>query len=160
MGGEQKKEEKLENQTLVHDLNQQMEGNSFFSVKLIIFLFVVILIGVGSGYLLAQNGMRLGPVDMGKLKESSSVSKGTVEGSSDTKIFKDTTEGVLEEGGIDGEGQYHLVRTGGESQYVYLTSSVIDLSKFTGKKIKIWGETHKAKKAGWLMDVGRVEVLE
>lgn len=160
MDGEQKSDATKNNQTLVHDLNQQMENNSFFSAKLIIFLLVVILVGIISGYLLAQNGFKVGPVDMTKLKGSSSVSKGTVEGSSDTKVFKDSTEGVLEKGGIDGEGQYHLVRPGGESQNVYLTSSVIDLSKFTGKKIKVWGETHAAKKAGWLMDAGRVEVLE
>lgn len=160
MDGEKKIETTENNQTLVHDLNQQMEKNSFFSMKLIIFLLIIILIGIGGGYLLAQNGMKVGSVDMTRLQGSSSVGKGVVEGSSDTKVFKDSAEGVLEKGGIDGEGQYHLVRPGGESQNVYLTSSVIDLSKFTGKKIKVWGETHTAKKAGWLMDVGRVEVLE
>ena len=66
----------------------------------------------------------------------------------------------MKEGGIDGEGQYHLVRPGGDSQNVYLTSSLVDMSKFLNQKIKVWGETQKAEKAGWLMDVGRVEVLE
>jgi len=26
-------------------------------------------------------------------------------------------------------------------------------------EVKIWGETFKAQKAGWLMDVGRVEIV-
>ena len=70
------------------------------------------------------------------------------------------TTGTLKEGGIQGEGQFHLVRPGGVSQNVYLTSSSVDLSKFVGKKIKVWGETEKAQYAGWLMDAGRVEVIE
>lgn len=143
---------------VVHSL-EEMNG-SMLSGKLILFLILVTLIGVGSGYFLVSNGMKVGPVDMGKIKDSSSISKGTVVGSGDTKTFKDTAEGVLEKGGVEGEGEYHLVRPGGDSQNVYLTSSIIDLSKFIGKKIKIWGETHSSQRAGWLMDVGRVEVLE
>ena len=75
------------------------------------------------------------------------------------KTFKDIAEGILKGGGINGEGQFHLVRPGGESQNVYLTSSAVDLSKFIARKIKVWGETQTAQHAGWLMDVGRVEVL-
>jgi hypothetical protein len=39
-----------------------------------------------------------------------------------------------------------------------MTSSVVDLSLVLDKKVKVWGETQAAQKAGWLMDVGRVEV--
>jgi len=39
-----------------------------------------------------------------------------------------------------------------------LTSSVVDLSQYEGKKVKVLGETQKAIKEGWLMDVGKVEV--
>ena len=82
-------------------------------------------------------------------------------GSTDTKTFRDSTEGVLEEGGIDGEGTHHLVREEGRSdQNAYLTSSIVDLNNYVGKKIKVWGETFSAQKAGWLMDVGKVELLE
>ncbi|HEX8931879.1 MAG TPA: hypothetical protein VF810_01865, partial [Patescibacteria group bacterium] len=77
----------------------------------------------------------------------------------DIKIFKDVAEGKLENGGINGEGQYHLVRPGGDSQNVYLTSSIVDLSQFISQNIKVWGETQKAQTAGWLMDVGKVEIL-
>ena len=76
----------------------------------------------------------------------------------DKSTFKDTTEGTLREGGIEGEGSFHLERPGGKSQTVYLTSSTVDLSEYIGKKVKVWGETHTSEKAGWLMDVGYVEV--
>ncbi len=81
-------------------------------------------------------------------------------GIKDEKRFPDKAEGVLKEGGIDGEGNFHLVRPGGESQNVYLTSSTVDLSEFLGKKVRVWGETFKGEKAGWLMDVGYIEVIE
>jgi hypothetical protein len=42
---------------------------------------------------------------------------------------------------------------------VYLTSSTVDLSPFVGKKVRVWGQTFTGQKAGWLMDVGLVEVL-
>jgi hypothetical protein len=85
---------------------------------------------------------------------------GQVFGSEKTEIFKDTTEGVLQIGGIDGEGTHKLLRPGGVSQTVYMTSSVTDLDKFENAKVKIWGETMKGEKAGWLIDVGRIEVVE
>ena len=74
--------------------------------------------------------------------------------------FKDSAEGYLEEGGLEGEGSHKLLRPGGDSQTVYLTSSVTDLDELVGTEVRIWGETFKGQKAGWLMDVGRVEVLK
>lgn len=81
------------------------------------------------------------------------------EGILDKKRFPDQAEGKLKDGGIEGEGSFHLERAGGESQNVYLTSSTVDLSSYIGKKVRVRGETQKAQKAGWLMDVGYVEVL-
>ncbi len=86
--------------------------------------------------------------------------KGQVYGSSDEKSFKDSAEGTLEKGGVDGEGSHKLIRPGGDSQTVYITSSIINLDQFSGRKVKVWGQTYKAQKAGWLMDVGRVEIVE
>ena len=142
--------------SLVHNLD--MKNTSIFTPKLIIALIIAIVLGVGSGYGLSKKGTV--EVNTGGVVNSSKISKGTIVGSKDTKTFKDTAEGVLKGGGIDGEGAYHLVRPGGDSQNVYLTSSLVDLSKFLERKIKVWGETQKAKKAGWLMDVGKVEVLQ
>lgn len=115
--------------------------------------FLVVLVGVGTGWLLTKN------------KGSSSVAPGAKSGTktagiTDTSNFKDSAEGLLEEGGIGGEGQYHLTRAGGVSQNVYLTSTSVDLSPFVGKKVKVWGQTLSARKAGWLMDVGKISVVE
>lgn len=151
---EDKKEEK--NSSILHGF-QESNADSVISSGLIIALIVVAVLGVGTGFLLAQG--KGAALNIGK-GNSSSVPKGAVVGSNDTKTFKDTTEGLLKQGGINGEGQYHLVRPGGESQNVYLTSSIVDLSAFLGRKIKVWGETQKAQHAGWLMDVGRIQVLE
>lgn len=81
-------------------------------------------------------------------------------GVEDLKTFKDMAEGQLEKGGIGGEGSWHLVRPGGDSQSVYLTSSTVDLSPYVGKKVRVHGQTIAGQKAGWLMDVGFVELLQ
>jgi len=148
----------LRSDSIVHDFKQSEEVTSMFTPKFLLILVFVAFLGVGTGYLLTTSKGSVG--NSSTTGSMSSVPKGTIEGSEDTKTFKDTAEGVLAEGGKEGEGQFHLVRPGGESQYVYVTSSSVDLSKYVKRKVKIWGQTNTAQKVGWLMDVGRVEVLE
>ena len=136
--------------------------NSMGKTKPPIILFVVLLLlGIATGYVVAQvksgGTVKVAGPD-GKVT-TATVQKGAVFGSKDEKTFKDSAEGTMRPGGIDGEGAFHLERPGGESQNVYLTSSVIDLSTFVGKKVKVWGQTNASDKAGWLMDVGRLQVL-
>jgi len=149
-------EKPLDN-SLVHDFN--MTNASIFTPKLLIALIIAVVLGIGSGYALS-NKEATSTSTTEEITSSSKIEKGTTVGSGDTKIFKDVAEGILKSGGIDGEGAYHLSRPGGDSQNVYLTSSLVDLSQFLGKKIKVWGETQQAKVAGWLMDVGKLEVLQ
>lgn len=130
------------------------------SPKLIAAILIVLLIGAGTGFFLAQGKKPSSTGSVSQITNSSQVKKGAIYGSNDTKTFKDTVDGTLKEGGINEEGQFHLERPGGESQNVYLTSSTVDLSLMIDRKIKVWGQTQKAQYAGWLMDVGRVEVLE
>lgn len=117
-------------------------------------VFVILaLLGVGTGYILdtgigAPSQNTLTPTKTGK-----------VIGLADTKTFKDSAIGTLENGGLDGEGTHKLIREGGPSQTAYLISSVVDLDQYAGKKVKVWGETVAAKKVSWLMDVGRLELL-
>jgi len=134
--------------------------NSIFTKNLFIFLIVAAILGGITGYVMGAKRGDVGSTLTSGSVDASKITKGTVVGSNDTKTFKDTTSGTLKNGGINGEGQFHLVRPGGDSQNVYLVSSSVDLSKFVGKKIKIWGQTQTAQYAGWLMDVGRVEVME
>lgn len=126
--------------------------------KILVLLLVMVVLGSGSGLLIAK-GSTASTSSSNEINSKDDIKKGTTFGVNDDNTFKDEAEGTLKAGGIDGEGQYHLVRPGGETQYVYLTSSVVDLSLLTGKKIKVWGQTQKAQSAPWLMDVGRVEVL-
>jgi hypothetical protein len=149
---------------LMHTFNEKVEkvaavhkkaGNP---MKTIAVFALIAVLGIGSGFVLSKvtkaTGNQIVP-----LQNLGTNLKGKTFGSKDTETFKDVAEGKLAEGGIEGEGQFHLVRPGGDSQNVYLTSSLVDLSQFVGKKIKVWGQTQKAQTAGWLMDVGRVEVL-
>lgn len=87
------------------------------------------------------------------------IKNGDVFGVQDKDTFADNATGYIEKGGVEGEGSHKLLREGGESQTVTLTSSVVDLDKLAGMEVKLYGETNKAEKAGWFMDVGRVEVI-
>lgn len=132
-----------------------------FNLKIVLAVFLTVVVGIGSGYLLSskQSLFKRGG-RIGEEVEGEEIKKGATVGITDEKTFRDSAEGKLEKGGVDGEGSHHLVRPGGESQNVYLTSSVVDLDKFVNRKVKIWGETFSAKSAGWLMDVGKLKVLD
>lgn len=127
--------------------------------KLIFPVLLLILAGTASGYglhrLTQKNTQSVSNADSGGRTD-----KGAVVGIIDEETFRDTASGKLVAGGINGEGSHHLIREGGKSQYVYLTSSIIDLDQFIDRQVKVWGETFEAQKAGWLMDVGRLEILE
>lgn len=110
------------------------------------------LIGGFGGWALAGSKGKSSDVPTQAEKTSKSA------GIKDTKRFPDSAVGILKEGGIDGEGNFHLQRPGGESQNVYLTSSIVDLSDYLNKKIKVNGQTFESQTAGWLMDVGYVEL--
>lgn len=116
-------------------------------------MVIIILSGVLVGYLLSQKST-------GGMSSSGSASTGNTVGSTDEKTFKDTATGVIEAGGLNGDGTHKLIREGGPSQTAYLNSSVVDLDQFVGKKVQIWGETNKGQKVSWLMDVGRIKIIE
>lgn len=113
-----------------------------------------IVLGLTSGYLLATKGAT----------ESNLTVAGTPKtAQQDTRTFRDFAEGTikakpqLSDPGEYSEGTHTLERKGAVP--VALTSSVVDLSQYEGKKVKVFGETQKALKEGWLMDVGKVEEL-
>lgn len=136
--------------------------NGFFSYKKSFLIFgLVIILGIitGYGYAYINSAGQQQEVNNNSARTQEDEVAQTV-GIADKKTFKDSATGILREGGMDGEGSYHLERPGGESQNVYLTSSTVDLSKHLGQKVTVHGETFAAQKAGWLMDVGLVEILE
>lgn len=113
------------------------------------------VLGGVTGYLLSQG-------------TSKTTSNGATNGNPpksaqlDTRTFRDFASGMIQkrpapkDSGEYVEGTHMLIREGAVS--VALTSSVVDLNQYEGKKVKVFGETQKAIKEGWLMDVGKVEV--
>ncbi|KKU92507.1 MAG: hypothetical protein UY21_C0001G0130 [Microgenomates group bacterium GW2011_GWA1_48_10] len=126
--------------------------------KTLVILAVLIILGTTTGYAIyamkTSGTARIAGRDLQIIKNSSE------EGVKDASTFRDTATGLLKEndGKITDEGSHILVR-GDASQNVYLTSSIIDLSKYVDKKVQVWGETYQGRTAGWLMDIGRVKVL-
>ncbi|MCL5675850.1 MAG: hypothetical protein M1120_01855 [Patescibacteria group bacterium] len=128
-------------------------------LKSLPFIGAAVILGVLSGFLIFSqtSGKSLATV-AGNVAGNVATSETKTVGSKDTKTFRDCTSGQLEvnDDKVTDEGTHMLVRPGGVSQTVYLTSSVLDLNQFTGKQAEVCGETYKGQKAGWLMDVGRV----
>ncbi len=123
-------------------------------------LVVSVVLGTTTGYVLAKKSAA---GENGGLVEN--VTKSPPKNAEqDKKTFRDFAEGTIKKkpetknGQEYSEGTHLLEREGAVP--VTLTSSVVDLSQFEGKKVKVFGETQKAIKAGWLMDVGRVEELQ
>ncbi|MBU0570298.1 hypothetical protein KKB40_06025, partial [Patescibacteria group bacterium] len=130
------------------------------TLLLVVGSLLVVLVGVASGWFLSGKTSPAGTSGISKESASKITQTETEAGMEDTSAFPDEVEGMLVEGGVGNEGTHHLERPGGESQNVYLTSTVIDLQGFVGKKVKIWGETLSGQSAGWLMDVGKIKVVE
>lgn len=132
---------------------EQKQSNQMPTIVLAVYIALVGL-GVLTGFLMSRSPKIL----LALPGNTQTIQTDKVAGISDEKTFKDSADGVLEKGGIDGEGTHKLIREGGESQTAYLISSVVDLDLYVGKKVKVWGETFAAEKASWFMDVGKIEV--
>lgn len=114
-----------------------------------------VVLGVITGYILStkNEGFGASPLSAGAAKTAQQ----------DARTFRDFAEGTIElkpepsDPQDYAEGTHYLQREGAVP--VALTSSVVDLSQYEGKKVKVYGETQKALKEGWLMDVGRVDEI-
>lgn len=151
------------------EIKTQTRNNTDMKPKtpvIAVILFVAIASGIGTGAGLHKLNAKAGfstSNEAGNITSetpTSDIKVGDVYGSPKEDTFKDSAEGVIQAGGVDGEGTHKLLRPGGISQTVYLTSAVTDLDKFVGSRVKVWGETNTAQKVGWLMDVGRIKVEE
>ena len=142
----------MEDLSPVKELSPQKKLS--FPTVLIAFCLIIV-IGAGVGYGVTR---LTGTFSSATSTEKDNTDGGKGVGVFDKKKFPDTATGTMRAGGVDGEGSFHLERPGGESQNVYMTSSTIDLSQYIGKKVAVWGQTFEAQSAGWLMDVGYLEV--
>jgi hypothetical protein len=93
------------------------------------------------------------------ISSASQIQIGKLYGDTAT-VFKDSATGTIEKGSINGVGTHILNREGGVTQRASLTSSVVDLDLFIGRKVEVKGETNSSSKTAWLMDVGSVKILE
>lgn len=125
---------------------------------LLIVVTVSIVLGIITGFILSNK-------NKGGAFTSPGLGAPTAKNAqSDTRTFRDFAEGTIKARPQSSnsseyvEGTHFLERESGVP--VALTSSVVDLSKYEGKKVKIFGETQKALKEGWLMDVGKVEEIK
>lgn len=117
---------------------------------------LAVILGILTGYILStkNNGSGISPLSVGTAKTAQQ----------DTRTFKDFAEGTIKvkpqpsDPQEYSEGTHLLMRD--NAVPVALTSSVVDLSQYEGKKVKVFGETQKALKEGWLMDVGRVDEIK
>lgn len=123
----------------------------------IIIIIVVVAGGVFTGLVLSSRSKNA------KIASGAAISEDSLtpeQKKSFNQTFGTTAEGVVQKN--DGEkyaqGTHKLIRPGGEDQTAYLTSSVLDMDQYIGKKVKVFGETFGSSQVGWLMDVGKVEV--
>ena len=131
--------------------------------KIIPYLIVVLLVGLGifTGLVVSSVQKTKAQDKQAKSIEEEELSPQQQESFAQT--FRDEAEGTVEKNeDLDkyAQGTHKLLRPGGESQTAYLTSSVLDLDEYVGKKVKVFGETFGSSQVGWLMDVGKVEVVE
>ena len=152
--------------------NNQKTGNTNMNIskttpiKTILAALLIVVAGSATGFGVAKATNQSGPSKAANTINSiaqvpeEGLSVGSVVGSSDKDSFPDSAEGVLVKGGLEGEGSHRLLRPGGDTQTVYVTSSVTDLDELIDHKVKVWGETYSAQRVGWLMDVGGAEVLQ
>lgn len=123
---------------------------------IMVIVIAALVLGTLTGYIMStkNNGSQVSSLVAGKPKTAQQ----------DARTFRDFAEGTLKakpqpkDTEEYTEGTHLLVRDGAVP--VALTSSVVDLSKYEGKKVKVYGESFKAVKEGWLMDVGKIEEVK
>jgi len=128
-------------------------------------ILAIVVAGGVTGYFLsiAKQKSSFAPTQTKQLIGGAEMIQGSKEfGIKDEKAFRDTSQGkiVINDNKDVPEGSHKLIRPGGPSQTAYLTSSVLDLNQFLNQCVQVWGETFAGQKAGWLMDVGRVKILD
>lgn len=125
----------------------------------ILIIVIIVTAGIFSGLVVSSRSK-----NKSALKASITEENLTPEQKADfTQTFRDQAEGTIEKNDkLDkyAQGTHILIRPGGESQTAFLTSSVLDLDEFVGKKAKVHGETFGSSQVGWLMDVGKVEIVK
>lgn len=139
-------------------LIQRLKNPKSYTRIFMIVLVVSLLTGVGTGYILSSNSSKSG----GGIASVTEKGEAPKTAQQDNRTFRDFAQGKVakkdaKQNDNYREGTHVLIRD--NAVPVTLTSSVVDLNQYEGKKVKVYGETQKAIEEGWLMDVGRVEEI-
>ena len=129
--------------------------------KILPYFVVVVIVALGIGTGLVASSVQKAKAQNHKAVSLEEEELNPQQQESFAQTFRDEAEGTIEKNDdLDkyAQGTHKLLRSGGESQTAYLTSSVLDLNEYVGKKVKVFGETFGSSQVGWLMDVGKVEV--
>ena len=129
--------------------------------KFLPIIIIIVFVGAGIFTGLVLSSRNKGSKNLKVAVEEENLT--TEQKQSFTQTFRDEAQGVIEKNDeLDkyAQGTHKLIRSGGESQTAYLTSTVLDLDEYLGKKDKVFGETFGSSQVGWLMDVGKVEIIE
>jgi len=154
-------------ENIVKNFDEQPESSFFSSVLLpALIILLIIFAGGATGYLLSKSKM----ANSIKGSITNSNTSGSVNSTSNVKeagnnnptVYKDKSQGRLEVNDNQNipDGSHKLIRQGGDNQTVYLVSTVVDLNQFVDKCVEVSGETFSSQKAGWLMDIGYIKVLD
>ncbi len=138
-------------------LNGQLSGSMVRKLTPIVLIIFIIAGGAISGLYLSSLARKT--AEKSPISQEEQLTPEVKQSFNQT--FRDQAEGVVEKNDkLDkyAQGTHKLNRLGGESQTAFLTSSVLDLDQYVGKKVKVFGETFGSSQVGWLMDVGKVEV--
>ena len=144
---------------ITQPLNKKSSVSKINKVVPLILLLLIIAAGAISGLFLSSTGRK--SESESTISEQENLTPEAKQ--SFTQTFRDEAEGEIEKNDeLDkyAQGTHKLIRPGGEAQTAYLTSSVLDLDEYVGKKVKVFGETFGSSQVGWLMDVGKVEVTQ
>jgi len=129
--------------------------------KILPYFIVVVIVALGIGTGLVASSVQKAKAQNHQAKSIEEEELSPEQQQSFSQTFRDEAEGIIEKNDdfdTYAQGPWKLIRTGGESQTAYLTSSVMDLDEYIGKKVKVYGETFGSGQVSWLMDVGKVEV--
>ena len=156
----------------IPNFNQTVETSKNDKITRYSTIAIIVAIAIASGFWLSrffpnENGSRSPLFTSGEsrllsadtISNADQLETGRVYGDADG-TFKDEVTGVVESGGVNGEGTHTLIRPGGDDQKAALTSSALDLDLFVGRQVEIKGETNDSSLAGWFLDVGNIKIIE
>jgi len=156
----------------IPNLNQTPLPSKNDKITLFSTIAIIVAVGVASGFWLSRffpsrssdqsplfTSGESRPLSADTISSADQLKVGQVYGNANGN-FKDKATGVIESGGVNGEGTHTLIRPGGEDQKAALTSSILDLDLFVDRQVEIQGETNDSRKAGWFLDVGSIKIIE